>query len=332
MTPFQKSTARPVRTLAAASAVALAGPLLVAAGSASAATAAEEKPFPKVIDLPGFGIDGGFAPEGIATAGKTAYVGSLNDGTLAEIDTRTGDVTVLTEGDGTPSVGLDVKGNRLFVAGGEDGDLTVVNRRTGERVASYQLIEPGTGFINDVIVGPDAAYATESQSNRVFVIPFSGDQGTRLPAADGFEVLELTGDYEPNASGFGLNGITTARGGDLHVVNSTTGVLYRVDTETGEATEVDITDADGEDYALTNGDGMLRAGRTLFVVQNSDNQIAKIRLDRGKLDSGTVVTVITSDEFNVPTTVAKRGKQLYLPNAKFGQETSDYEVTRVARR
>jgi hypothetical protein len=58
-----------------------------------------------------------------------------------------------------------------------------------------------------------------------------------------------------------------------------------------------------------------------------------LRLDRTGL-SGHVVRTITSKDFDVPTTVARFGKNLYLPNARFGvapadAPTADYWISRV---
>ena len=85
---------------------------------------------------------------------------------------------------------------------------------------------------------------------------------------------------------------------------------------------------------LTNGDGLLLEGRRLYAVQNRLLQVAAVRLDASFL-SGTVRGAITSPDFDVPTTVARFGPWLYLPNARFGTEATpdtDYWVTRVRAR
>ena len=61
-------------------------------------------------------------------------------------------------------------------------------------------------------------------------------------------------------------------------------------------------DLDGE--LLPNGDGLLlQGGRTLYVVQNRNNQIAVVRLDQS-FGSGKVQGSIKNKNFDVPTTVA----------------------------
>ena len=82
---------------------------------------------------------------------------------------------------------------------------------------------------------------------------------------------------------------------------------------------------------------MLRHGRLLYVVRNRDNEVDVIRLDK-RGTSGALVRTITaadldeSTSFDVPTTVARFGKRLYLPNARFGiaePTTADYWITQV---
>jgi hypothetical protein len=69
-------------------------------------------------------------------------------------------------------------------------------------------------------------------------------------------------------------------------------------------------------------------------VQNQDNQIAEIRLNP-HLTSGVVEKLITSNLFQVPTTVARHGRRLAVVNAKFDTgfpPTADqYEVVLVDR-
>jgi hypothetical protein len=139
----------------------------------------------------------------------------------------------------------------------------------------------------------------------------------------------LTGDWV-QVEGFNANGIAeTPNRKALLVVNSATGLLYRVDPETGQATEVDLGG-----NSLPNGDGLLVRGRTLYVVQNQDNQVAVFRLNAAGT-AGQLVDTLTSDDFDIPTTVAAFGNSLYLPNARFNTPpTPDtpYWITRIDRR
>lgn len=279
---------------------------------ASGRVAAPERPFPAHIDLPD-----GFQPEGIAIGpGATAWLGSLADGDIYRVSLRTGEGSVVVPGTGTPAVGLKRDGSgRLYVAGGPSGTARVIDTGSGA-ITSYAL---GGAFVNDVVLTRKAAWFTDSGVPRLYRLD-RGEGGA--PAATATPVT-LTGEWV-QGTGFGANGIATAPGGKaLLVVNSETGKLYRVET-TGVATEVDTV-------SLKAGDGLLRHGRLLYVVRNQENTVVVLRLDRTGL-SGDVVRTITSDDFDVPTTLARFGTHLYLPNARFGTSsptTADYWITKV---
>jgi sugar lactone lactonase YvrE len=278
--------------------------------------------FPTTIDLPD-----GAQPEGIAIGILPfAYVSSLTDGDIYRANLITGRGRVISEGPGTPSVGLELdRRGRLFVAGGPAGDGRVIDAFTGEVLASYQFAA-GNSFVNDVIVTPDAAWFTDSLNPVLYRVPF-GRFGT-LPDAGAVTALPLTGDLVFQ-TGFNVNGITrTPDGKGLLVVQSNTGRLFRVDPASGDTTEVDL----GTE-SVPNGDGMLLEGRTLFVVQNQLNQVAVVRLDRSASE-GTVVERLTDPRFDVPTTIASFANRLYLPNARFGVEptpTTPYTVVAIPR-
>lgn len=279
---------------------------------ASGRVAAPERPFPAHIDLPD-----GFQPEGIAIGpGATAWLGSLADGDIYRVSLRTGEGSVVVPGTGTPAVGLKRDGSgRLYVAGGPSGTARVIDTGSGA-ITSYAL---GGAFVNDVVLTRKAAWFTDSGVPRLYRLD-RGEGGA--PAATATPVT-LTGEWV-QGTGFGANGIATAPGGKaLLVVNSETGKLYRVET-TGVATEVDTV-------SLKSGDGLLRHGRLLYVVRNQEDTVVVLRLDRTGLDAEQVRT-ITSDDFDVPTTLARFGTHLYLPNARFGTSsptTADYWITKV---
>lgn len=276
---------------------------------------------PAVIPLPD-----GFRPEGIAIRGNTAYFGSLADGDIYAASLRTGKGKVISQGPGTPSVGLkaDHRG-RLFVAGGTAGDARVVDVRTGKVLASYQLAT-GASFVNDVVLTGRMAWFTDSQNPVLYGLPL-GRRG-KLPAASAVVRLPLTGDYVHGA-GFNLNGIAaTPDGKRLLAVQSSTGLLFRIDPRTGVAKTVDLGG-----YTLTNGDGLLVLGRKLYVVQNQLNKVAVFKLGKGGA-SGVLLRTLTNPGFDVPTTVAAKGPWLYLPNARFSTTPTpdtSYSAVRVRR-
>ena len=63
-------------------------------------------------------------------------------------------------------------------------------------------------------------------------------------------------------------------------------------------------------------DGLQLEGSTAWVVENSANAVARVKL-APDLTSGEVVDVIHSSLFRVPTTVARHGSTLVLVNGRF---------------
>lgn len=254
-------------------------------------------------------LPAGFQPEGIATDGlRSAYLGSRTDGDIYRLNLRTGSGTLIAQGPGTPALGMKVDArNRLFVAGGTGGDARVIDTRTGATKKTYQL-SLGTSFVNDVYLTRGAAWFTDSAAAQLYRLPFS--KRGRLPRPEQVEALPLTGAWA-QLGGNNANGLTsTPDGRGVLVMNSANGVLYRVNPATGVAAAVDTGGA------LTNGDGLLREGRTLYVVQNRLNQITKLRLDKAGT-SAVRQSTITSASFDVPSTIARNRGRLYLPNARF---------------
>jgi sugar lactone lactonase YvrE len=289
-------------------------------------------PFPDRIPVP----DGSY-PEGIAVGyGQDFYVGSLLDGAIYRGDLRTGDGAVLAPGaEGRITVGLsfDRRSGLLWAAGldGGIGAILAFDGRTG--ALTHRIPIPQAGFLNDVVVTRDAVYVTDSFADRLWTVPLT-NRGA--PAGPGV-AIELSGDFQLVTEGelpLNLNGIdVTPDGRTLLAVHTTLGVLYRIDPTTGVATAIDLGGA-----TLPFGDGILLHGRTLYVVQNFLNEIAVVHLDPG-FATGTVAGTITSEDFRIPTTVARFGGSLYAVNARFDQafpplfgaepQNLDYDVVRV---
>jgi sugar lactone lactonase YvrE len=274
----------------------------------SPATAAAAPSLPTTINLPA-----GFRPEGVAIgSAPVAYFGSLADGDILRVDLRTGAGRVISEGPGTPSVGMKLDGQgRLFVSGGVAGDARVIDTRNGAVLESHQLAT-GTTFINDVALVGGSAWFTDS--NNPVLYRLTCGAVTNVP---------ITGDFV-FGEGLNSNGIApTPDGRGLLVVQSNTGKLFRVGFD-GVSRQVAL------DYTLTNGDGLLLSGRTLYVVQNQLNTVAVLKLDRAGT-SATLATTVTDPRFDVPTTLASFQDRLYLPNARFSTTpTPTTEYTAVA--
>jgi sugar lactone lactonase YvrE len=290
---------------------------------AETAVAAASNAFPEIIPLPN-----GFQPEGVVTGhGHTIYAGSLADGSIYEADLRTGEGEILVDAPGGMAVGLafDNRSNNLFVSGGMGGTATVYDADSGALLEQYQLTA-GPAFINDAIVTRNAVYFTNSFAPEFYRLPL-GPGGSLSDASD-LETIALGGDYV-QVGGFNVNGIVaSADGRYLIIVNTTAQTLYRVDPLTGDAVAIDLGGA-----SLPNGDGLVLAGKTLYVVQNFSNQIAVIELNN-TLTAGTLVDTITNAAFDIPTTAALFGNNLYTVNARFStppMAVTEYDIVQVER-
>ena len=177
---------------------------------------------------------------------------------------------------------------------------------------------PSGGFINDVVVTHDAAYFTNTTGGQLFAVPLVA--GGALPPS---------GRFSPTAIGAANpNGIETAPDNKALLVVSG-GALFRFDPATGITTQTSLGGAD-----VVNGDGLVRQGRTLYVVQNRSNRIAVVKLNADGT-AGTVQERLGEGlPLDVPSTADLFGNAIYAVNARFGAPmTPDtpYEIVRVER-
>ena len=277
---------------------------------------------PDVIALPP-----GWQPEGIAKGrGTTMLSGSIATGDILAVDVVTGDSHLVVDAPpGRTAAGLEQdRWGRLWVAGGATGQAYVY-AMNGAAAATLSLGSPPSTFINDVVITRDAAWFTDSFDDVLYKVPIGRDGSLGAP-----EVVPLSGSYRHGA-GFNLNGIDATAGDRwLIAVQSTTGILYRIDTATGGTTAIDLGGV-----SLVNGDGLLLQGRRLYVVQNFFNKVSVVDLDPRGFTSGTVVGELTSANFDIPTTVASLGNQLYLVNSRFSTPptpTTPYAMVAVQPR
>ncbi len=325
------SIRRPLHTLRRVAAVAAVVAVAGTAAAAPATAGASHVPFfPEVVSLPN-----GWRPEGLVIGrGTDVYVGSLADGAIWKGNLRTGQGDVFiagTPGQATTGLEFESAHSRLWAAGAGTRTGTVYDARTGALLGAYQFAPAGSGsFINDVVVTRDAAYFTDSNNARLFEVPFG--PGGALPDPSAVRAVPLTGEFPtttpptPNANGIE----TTPDGEALLVVHTVAGQLFRVDPATGVAANVPLTGGSGN---VVRGDGIVRRGRTLYVVQNTLNQIAVVRLDRAGT-TGQIERTLTNEHLDVPTTadLLFGVGPLYTVNARFGTPpTPDtpYQIVRV---
>ena len=298
--------------LLAAVAVLVPVPLSTAAGSDSGHGHS-------VITLPG-----ATGAEGIAAGeGSTFFAGDRLNGNIFRGDLRDGTARkFITVPAGRAALGMKVdrRHDLLFVAGGGTGQAYLYDLKSRKTEATYQLAAPGTSFINDVTLTSRGAWFTNSQAGELYFVPVDGDgePGTA-------RTLTLTGPAGTVDQGFNLNGIAAVDEHTLIVSHTSRGVLYTVNTRTGASAQIG-------GVSVPNVDGILFKDGTVWAVQNMDNQISRVRLDR-HLDSGEVRQVITSPDFDIPTTAALFGDTLAVVNAKFTTpDASSFEVVRVDAR
>ncbi|MFE2044886.1 SMP-30/gluconolactonase/LRE family protein [Streptomyces sp. NPDC059477] len=289
----------------------------IGAGSATAAPASPSPTSPtspsstssssSTADWPTeIALPNGFLPEGIAIgAGPYAYFGSRADGAVYRADLRTGTGSVVYAGEtGTTTNGLKVDHDGLLYlsSGSTGGAARVVDSGTGRLVAHHQLTDPSGHFINDIALLGDHAWFTDSYDAVLYGVPRGGTGDIRE--------LPIGGDWVQPANGIGANGLVgTPDRTALIVVNG--GKLYRVPLATGEAVEITLSGVD----ALTYGDGLLRIGRTLYVVQNRLNQVSVLDLDAA-IGTAVLKRTVTDPRYDVPTTAALHRDRLYVVNAR----------------
>lgn len=292
--------------------------VLASIGFAGVAAA---KPFPSVIGLPG-----ATSAEGVATGnGSSFYAGDLFLGDIYRGDLRSGVASLFVDApSGRTALGMkvDVPHDLLFVAGGFTGQAYVYDARTGADVAVLQLANPAQPTaINDVIVANGAAWFTDSFRPNLYRVPIAADGSIGAPST-----LVVTGPAADLTGAFNMNGIAAAPNGKtLIVAHSANGTLYTVNPVTGASAAIV-----GADVPFVDGI-LFEAGR-LWAVQNSANQVTELRLSPD-LSSAMVERVITSPDFEVPTTVARHGSSLVVVNAKFDTgfppTATSYEVVIV---
>jgi sugar lactone lactonase YvrE len=296
---------------ALAASPALAAPAPAAPAAAAASAHAQHAPRDEV------GLPVGFRPEGIASAGRTFFSGSLADGRIWRGDLITGKGAVLVPGvTGRSLRGMQVdrRTGLLWVTGNEGatGIVLAVNARTG--AVTRRIEVPGARFLNDLVVTRRTVWVTDSNVDRLTAVPL--DRRGR-PAAAPLRFLPLTGDWPATPTGrIGANGIRALPGGQLVLDNSTAGGLYAVDRRTGRARQIPVTGTP----AILGGDGLELVGLRLYVVRGSggsDVTVVRLRPTRAGW-TGTVTGVLTDPRLDVPSTATAALGRLWAVNARFG--------------
>jgi hypothetical protein len=297
----------------AAAVIAITGPAVAATAATAAAEAPANHANTADVRLPGsVELPVNFAPEGIAKGeGSTFYAASLATGDIYRGNLRTGKGEILVNAPaGGEAVGLkaDESDHLLFACGGTEGTADIYNSRTGALVAQYQLAPNGTSLINDVVLTARGAYFTDSYNPGVYEIPI-GPFG-RLGRAVTIPLKGPVAAFSKN--GLNLNGIAaTADGKTLIVDNTVLDKLFTVDPITGASAAINVVGLIPDSM-----DGMLLQGSSLWIVENTANTVIRVRLSHD-LSRGTITSTIASPLFDDPTTVARYGNELALPNGRY---------------
>jgi hypothetical protein len=298
-------------------------------------------------------------PEAIARGnGTTFYAGSSNggpdtliNGMIVRGDFKTGVITTLVPavtGKATSGLVFDPRSNLLYATETRGGAAGVYNATTGTKVTTFTfpvLAAPGNQ-INDVALGPDAVYFTNSFQPVMFRVALGVD-GT--PAAT-FTTITLSGDYVHAAAAkpfnVNSNGIAVTTDGQYVLLDNMGGNkgvasanciasprapadsgcvsdILRVDPATGVAKRISV--GGNKIYFV---DGMRLYDHTLYVAQNFMDKITVFTLSVDYL-TATFVKDIVSPNWIVPSSMVVFENSVFAINAGFGP--GPYQVSRMAK-
>lgn len=264
------------------------------------------------------------SPEGVAYQPRTRafFVSITTDGAIYR-GTEGSDAVApfITGTTGTSAVGIKVRGNRLYVAGGMTGTITVYDLSTKQAIATFQT--GTTGFLNDLVVTRNGdVWVTDSFRPTLWHVT-----GKQVRAGSGTpQAIDLSAAFGTTPGEFHANGIVALNSHRFLVVDTTTGTLQRIDIRNGAAT---IRAVSG--VSLPGGDGMIRDRGRLVVVQGSPAQLTFVKLARSAR-RGSAAGTKTSTHLAGPSTVARARKLYLVVNADFALAKSPpFTVTGLPR-
>jgi Cu-Zn family superoxide dismutase len=254
-------------------------------------------------------------PEGIAIDARngTAYVGSTSEGHIWRIAPGVDTAEMFQMGGAMgrqAAFGMKVDAaGRLWVAGGPQGNVAVIDLVSGMTVGNFKSPPDMHTFLNDLVLAPDGhVYVTDSFRPVLFrARQAPGGSATLEPWLD---LSSTTIRYQPNQ--INLNGIVASPDGKwLMAIQLVTGQLWRVDIASKSVVQVQVHGGD-----LRRGDGLaLRGSTDLYVVRNADNEIAQLQLTED-WSQARLVQRIVDPGFKFPTTAAIHQGELKVVNAQ----------------
>lgn len=259
-------------------------------------------------------------PEGIAVDARdgSAYVGSSSEGHIWRITPGAQQAQMLQAGGAAgrqAAYGMKVDGaGRLWVAGGAQGSVAVVDLSTASTLAVLKGPSGSHTFLNDLVLAADG-YAYVTDSLRPVLLRARHAGGTPGPLEIWLDLSATPMRHHPNE--LNLNGIVSSPDGRLLLaVQLVTGQLWRLDTTTRAVTEVRVEGA--PPGGLRNWDGMVLQGQDLYVLRNEDNEIVRLALADG-WGSARVTQRITDPRLCFPTTAAAVSGGLMVVNGQLNK-------------
>ena len=253
-------------------------------------------------------------PEGIAYQPRTRsfFVSITADGAIYRGTLGSDTVAPFIPGAaGQSGVGIKVRGNSLYVAGGMTGTITVYDLSTKQAIATFQT--GAGGFLNDLVVTRDGdVWVTDSFRPTLWHVT-----GKQVRAGSGTpQAIDVSAAFGTTPGEFHANGIVALNSHRFVVVDTTTGTLQRIDVRHGAATIRAITGV-----TLPGGDGMILDRGRLVVVQGSPPQLSFVKLTRSARQGSSLATR-TSTNLVGPSTVARARKLYLVVNADFALSKS----------
>ncbi len=256
-------------------------------------------------------------PEGIAYNPKTGnfYTGSTSNGNVYQVNVETGAATLLSGGAATGRkfvTGMKIDGlNRLWICGGSDNKIQVLNLADGSLIKSWDTKALfGSGFINDCIIDGSYIYFTDSQVRKIYRTTVNDATPGNLEEWLTFTDAQIP--YIPG--GTNANGIVnTPDNKYLIVVISPNGKLYRIEKATKAIAEITLN------TPVTSGDGMYLNGSVLYVSRNTTNLIWPVQMS-ADYSQGAVGTGFGAG-LMYNTTIDKADKYFLVVNAQFNRRS-----------
>ena len=214
-------------------------------------------------------------------------------------------------------LGIKVVGQRLLVARGFGGTVSLHDRKTGAVVARWtNNVWPNPTILSDIAIAPNGdAYITDAERPVLYRIPAAELRHPSAGVQDLPVFLEWEdppySDYVPEfleADGI----VVTPDGKFLLVVHYSDGILFRVRLSDKQVRRVDL----GR-HRLISGDSLVLTGdRMLYVVRPFGSLVAKLRLNAG-YTRGRLLSETTDPTFQHPTSAAIAGDRLLVVNSQF---------------